>query len=89
MIISNDYLFQPRASHSAVLENNNIWIFGGYTFTNKESSNQLIRLDLINLKYYKNDLKIVPEPRYDHSMVYYKVIFKLIKLYLFYYYLKF
>lgn len=75
LLILNNDLFQPRASHKAILINNRIWTFGGYTFNNKAASNDIVMFDLENLEFHKYNLsQIIPNPRYDHSIVYFEVI---------------
>uniref|UniRef100_A0A0N4ZAS5 Attractin n=1 Tax=Parastrongyloides trichosuri TaxID=131310 RepID=A0A0N4ZAS5_PARTI len=64
--------FEGRASHAAVVVDNNIWIYGGTYLSGRDNQ------DLVVYDIQKNMFSVpvvggkMPETRYDHSMVLYK-----------------
>eukprot|EP00112_Aurelia_sp_Birch-Aquarium-sp1_P019547 Seg485.7_Seg485.4 transcript_id=Seg485.7_Seg485.4/GoldUCD/mRNA.D3Y31 product="putative protein tag-53" protein_id=Seg485.7_Seg485.4/GoldUCD/D3Y31 len=59
----------PRASHAAVVENKEMWIYGGYNFDN--SADSLLKFDVTATSWSLVDAKPVPKARFGHSMVFY------------------
>lgn len=92
MLTFSNKLFPPKASHKAVLIDNEIWIFGGIIFNGKKKANDLIYYNINEQEFNTVSISTPtssnshynPSTRYDHSMVVYNVSINLKKKNCFY-----
>jgi len=62
-----------RSSHKAVMSNDNMWLYGGFTFDIKDNKDKMRKLHYYNFKSnsWKEAAEPIFSPRYGHSMVSY------------------